>query len=225
MFGPDEPVATWILQDYEDNLFMAEDSFSVPDRDWFSRGGTTLQPNLVNTFVSYLTRDQLPLALRAFYNDFAASYYPDVAAFTEWVPTLGIGGGPFFKTSDEAQSMIRLRLMLVREEGDRLYLSSGAPRAWFLPGRAIRVDHAATFFGETGFQIESHANEGYIQAQVSPPRRNRPREILLRLRNPESKKMTRVELNGRDWRQFDPEREMIMIPGEENKVNVRAYYR
>jgi hypothetical protein len=149
VFEPDEPVATWILQDHEDNLFMAEDSFSVPDRDWFSRGGITLQPNLVNTFVSYLRRDQLPLALRAFYNDFAVSYYPDVAAFTEWVPTFGIGGGPFFKTSDEAKSLIWLRLMLVHEERDRLYLNSGAPRAWFLPSRTIRVDHAATFFGET----------------------------------------------------------------------------
>jgi len=225
VFDPDEPVATWILQDHEDNLFMAEDSFSVPDRDWFSRGGITLQPNLVNTFVSYLRRDQLPLALRAFYNDFAASYYPDVAAFTEWVPTFGIGGGPFFKTSDEAQSLIWLRLMLVREEGDRLYLSSGAPRAWFLPGRTIRVEHAATFFGEMALHIESHADEGYIQAQVLPPRRSHPREILLRLRNPDGKKMTRVELNGQDWRQFDPEREMITIPGEENEIRVRAYYR
>jgi hypothetical protein len=225
VIDPEEPVATWILQDHEDNLFMAKDSFSVPDRDWFSRGGITLQPNLVNTFVSYLKRDQLPLALRAFYNDFAASYYPDVAAFTEWVPTFGIGGGPFFKTSDEAQSLIWLRLMLVNEEGDRLYLSSGAPRAWFLPGRTIRVDRAATFFGETGFHIESHADEAYIQAHVSPPRRNRPREILLRLRNPQGQKMTRVELNAQDWRRFDPERELITIPPEENEVNVRAYYR
>jgi hypothetical protein len=48
---------------------------------------------------------------------------------------------------------------------------------------------------------------------------------LLRLRNPEGKKITRVELNGQDWRQFDPEREMITIPGEENEVDVRAYYR
>jgi hypothetical protein len=225
VFDRDEPVATWILQDYEDNLFMAEDSFSVPDRDWFSRGGIALQPNLVDTFVSYLRRDQASPALRAFYNDFAASYYPDVAAFTEWVPTFGIGGGPFFKTSDEAKFVIWLRLMLVREEDERLYLSSGAPRAWFLTGKTISVEHAATFFGETGFLVESHADEGYIQARVLPPRRNHPREILLRVRDPEGKKMTRVELNGQNWRQFDPERELITIPGDQNKVEVRAYYR
>ncbi|PYV15042.1 MAG: hypothetical protein DMG21_16250 [Acidobacteria bacterium] len=224
IFNADEPVAMWILQDYENNLFMAEDSFSVPDRDWFSRGGITLQPNLVNTFVSYLQRDELPLALRAFYNDFAASYYPDVAAFTEWEPTFGIGGGPFFKTSDEAKSVIWFRLMLVREAPGRLYLNFGAPRVWFLPGRAIRVEHAATYFGETAFDVESHTDEGYIQAHILPPRRTRPREIVLRLRNPEGKKMIRVELNGRDWRQFDAEREVITIPREDGKVNVRAFF-
>ena len=67
--------------------------------------------------------------VQSFYNDFALSYYPDVAAFTEWLSTVGIGGGPFFKTSDEAKSLIWLRLMLLGEEGDLLHLSSGAPRA------------------------------------------------------------------------------------------------
>ncbi|MGI8960149.1 MAG: hypothetical protein ACR2IV_10390, partial [Bryobacteraceae bacterium] len=65
---PNEPVATWILQDYEDNLFMAEDSTGVPERDWFSRGAITLQPNLVNTPAVYMERNQVPQALRALYN-------------------------------------------------------------------------------------------------------------------------------------------------------------
>ena len=48
ILAPDEPVATWILRDLEDNLFMSPESFSVAEQDWFSRGGITLQPNLVN---------------------------------------------------------------------------------------------------------------------------------------------------------------------------------
>jgi hypothetical protein len=224
VFTPDEPIATWILEDYEDNLFMAEDSLSIPDRDWFSRGGVALQPNLVNTFESYLGRDQLPQVLRAFYNTFAISYYADVDAFTEWVPTLGIGGGPFFKTSDEAAFLTHLRLLLIREAGDRLYLDSGAPRAWFLPGRSIEVERAATFFGELGFRIESHVEQGFVQANLSLPERNRPVEIVLRLRHPEGKKMTRVELNGRDWKEFSSERETVSLPPGEAKISLRAYF-
>lgn len=225
VFGPDEPVATWILQDYEDNLFMAADSFSVADGDWFSRGGIAPQPNLVNTFVSYLRRDQLPHALRAFFNDFAASYYPDVSAFTEWVPTFGIGGGPFFKTSDEAKSLTWLRLMLVREEGDSLYLNSGAPRAWFLPGRTIEVARAATFFGDTSFSVEAHPEDGFIAAHVSPPQRSHPHKIQLRLRHPEGKPLLRVEVSGRSWNDFNAEKETISLPAEQGEISVRAFFK
>ncbi len=225
VFDPDEPVATWTLQNYEDNLFMSDDALSVSDRDWFSRGGIALQPTMVNTFVSYLRRDQLPQALRAYYNDFAVSYYPDVSAFTEWVPSLGLGGGPFFKTSDEAESLIWLRLMLVREEGNSLYLNSGAPRAWFLPGRTIEVEGAATFFGDTGFRVEAHPEEGFIVAHVSPPQRSHPQEIQLRLRHPEGKPMLRVEVNGRSWNKFNPQKELIALPSDQGELGVRAYYR
>ncbi len=183
-----------------------------------------LQPDLVNLFVSYLERDELPQALRSFYNDFAVSYYPDVNAFTEWVPTLGIGGGPSYKTSDEAAFLTWLRLMLVRESGDRLYLDSGAPRAWFLPGRAIEVDRAATFFGELSFRIESHTERGFIEAHISPPQRSRPKEIVLRLRHPSGERIVRVELSGENWTKFDAERETIVLPRDKRVITVRAFY-
>ena len=224
VFDVDEPVTTWTLQDYEDNLFMAEDSFSTPDRDWFSRGGIALQPSLVDTPITYLRRDQVALAQRAYFNEFAASYYPDVSAFTEWVPSFGIGGGPFFKTSDEAKSLVWLRLLLVREAGDTLYLNSGAPRAWFLPGRNIEVAGAATFFGETGFSVEAHPEDGYVAAHVSPPQRSHPRQIQLRLRHPEGKPLLRVEVNGRNWTEFTAEKEMISLPADQGELNVRAFF-
>lgn len=224
VLSPGEVTTAWILQDYEDNLFVASDSLSVPDRDWFSRGGVALQPNLVNTFTSYLEREQLPQAIRAFYNDFAISYYPDVTCFTEWVPTLGKGGGPFFKTSDESAFLIWLRLMLVREQGDRLYLNSGAPRSWFLPGRIIQVERAASFFGELGFRVEAHPEQSVIEAQVSLPQRNRPSEIHLRLRHPEEKKIVRATLNGKPWNRFDRKLELIALPPQENTIVLQAYY-
>lgn len=224
VFSPDEDITTWILADYEDNLFMSEESFGVPDRDWFSRGGITLQPNLVNTSIIYLERDQVPQALRPFYNSFAASYYPDVAAFTEWVPTFGIGGGPFFKTSDEAGFLTWLRLFLVRESGDKLYLNSGAPRSWFLPGRRIEVERAATYFGEMSFRVESHVEQGFIEASVTLPTRQRPQETLLRIRHPEGKRMSRVEINGRTWTQFNAEKEWVSLPAGENKIEVKAFF-
>lgn len=224
VFSPEEPLVGWVLRDHEDNLFMAPWSFSVPEHDWFSRGGITLQPNLVNTPVIYLARDEIAHALRAFYNTFAASYYPDVHAFTEWLPSFGTSGGPFYKTSDEACFLAWLRLLLLREEGETLQIAFGAPRRWFAAGESIALEEAATFFGKVSFEIRSRVHEGRIEARLRLPRGFDARRALLRLRHPEGRKIARVELNGQSWSDFDAAREIIALPVREGVHEVRAYY-
>jgi hypothetical protein len=179
VLAPAEPWTTWVLRDTEDNLFMSPMSFSTPESEWFSRGGITLQPNLVNTPVTYLQRNEVPNALRAFYNTFAASYYPDVSAFTEWLPAFGRSDGPFYKTSDEAAFLTWLRLFLIREDGNKLYLASGAPRKWFEPGQRIVVENAATYFGTVSMRIE--AGEREITASVRIPESFRAKQVFLRI--------------------------------------------
>jgi hypothetical protein len=225
VFAPNEPVATWILQDYEDNLFMAEDSMAVPERDWFSRGAITLQPNLVNTPAVYMLRNQVPQAVRALYNTFAVSYYPDLAAYTEWVPSLGIGGGPFFKTSDEAAFLTFLRLMLVREEGDRLCLNCGAPRWWLRQGAVIEIEHAPTYLGHVSFRIESRAQDGFVDATITCSPDLRAHEVELHIRHPEGKKISTVQVEGKNWGAFDAANGSIVLPVSTGTRHVHAEYR
>jgi hypothetical protein len=224
VLAPDEAAAGWILRDMEDNLFMARDSFSVAEQDWFSRGGMTLQPNLVNNFTTYLMRDEIPQALRAFYNTFAVSYYPDVNMFSEWVPSFGRSGGPFFKTSDEAAFLAWLRQMLVREQGDTLYLASGAPRAWFGAGRKIEFTLAPTYFGQVSLAIEAHPESGRVDATVNVPPSFRGKHIQLRLRSPENRRIARVEIDGRPWTDFDAARDQISLPLTPGSTHVRAFF-
>jgi hypothetical protein len=224
IFGSDEEVTTWTLQDLEDNLFMAEDSLSIPDSDWFSRGGVALQPNLVNTFVSYTERGQASQALRALHNTFAISFYPDVTAFTEWVPALGRSGGPFYKTSDEAAFVTWLRLMLVRESGEDLVLTSAAPRAWFAPTKSIEVKGAATLLGQVGFRVASDSDQGVIHARVDLHARKELKNVILYLRHPDEKKMRRVEVNGQHWKDLDADREWIRVPKWEGRAEIVAHY-
>jgi hypothetical protein len=224
VFEPGEPVAEWILKDYEDNLFMSPWSFSVPESGWFSRGGITLQPNLVNTPLVYLWRDEIAHALRPFYNTFAVSYYPDVNAFTEWVPMFGTSGGPFYKTSDEACFLTWLRLFLLREDGDVLKIAFGAPRRWFRTGERIVLHQAAAFFGPVSYEIRSRLADGYIDADLKLPQNFRAKRILLRLRHPENKKLIRVEVNKTEWPQFHPTGETIELPPTSGQTTVRAYF-
>jgi hypothetical protein len=223
IFDPHEQVAEWILKDHEDNLFMAPWSFSVPENEWFSRGGITLQPNLVNTPMTYLRRDAVGHALRPFYNTFAVSYYPDVNAFTEWAPSFGTSGGPFFKTSDEAGFLTWLRQMLLREEGETLWIASGAPKRWFRHGQRIELGGGATYFGKVSFAIRSRVAEGFIEAVIDLPQSFRGKEVLLRLRHPEGKKITRAAIDGAACT-VDPARDLIRVPATPGAKTVRAYY-
>jgi hypothetical protein len=224
VFAPDEEITTWTLQDLEDNLFMAGDSLSIPDSDWFSRGGAALQPNLVNTFVSYVERGQPLQALRAINNTFAMSFYPDVTAFTEWVPALGKSGGPFYKTSDEAAFVTWLRLMLVRESGEDLVLTSAVPRAWFAPTKAIEVKGAATLLGQVGFRVASDSDQGMIRARLDLHARKELKNVILYLRHPDQKKMRQVEVNGQPWKDLNVEGEWIQIPKWEGTAEIVAHY-
>lgn len=224
VFSPDEQPVTWILKDLEDNLFMAPWSFSVAEHDWFSRGGITLQPNLVNTPMVYLARDGIAQALRAFYNTFAASYYPDIHAFTEWLPSFGTSGGPFYKVSDEACFLAWLRMLLLREEDETLKIAFGAPRRWFTAGQHIALEDAATFFGKMSFEIRSLVHQGYVEARIHLPRDFRARRIAIRLRHPEGKKIARVEFDDARWSDVDAERDVVLIPVREGLLRVRAWF-
>jgi len=51
----------------------------------------------------------------------------------------GVGGGPFYKTPDEARWSNWLRSLLVFEDGPILKLGSGIPRAWLAHGRHVSL--------------------------------------------------------------------------------------
>lgn len=214
---PDDPLMTWMLDDLEDNIFYSKESgYGVQDveKRWFERGAVTLQPCLLDTPTLYMARDEVPAALRSFWNTYALLLYPDVQCFAEWAPSFGKGGGPLYKTSDEARFVMWLRQLLVWEDGDRLWLARGTPRAWLEDGKTVRVERAPTFFGTAGVLIRSEAAQGRIRATVTLPTRNPPREAWLRLRHPEGKLPVRVAVNGRP---VEPERvvgeDIRLLPG------------
>lgn len=92
------------------------------------------QANLQNPTLTYLRRNEVPAAIRNLYNDFVACYYPSVNAFTEEFRQWRSPSGPFYKIPDEAKFVNRVRDLLVREEGDTLWLAAGTPRRWLARG-------------------------------------------------------------------------------------------
>jgi hypothetical protein len=228
LIAPDEPAARWIIEDFEDNLFLSDQyGYPAPDfeRQWFSWGGFSMQPNLLIFPLLYLWRDEPQHFLRAYFNPLAAAFYPDTMMLTEHpLPTLADWLGDHFKSSDEANSTYWLRLMFLAEHGQELFVGQAIPRAWFEEGKRMRVERALTHFGETNLDIVSQVATGHIVVKLNPPRRNPPQRIRLRVRHPERKPIRQVWVNGLPHRNLDVEKEVIYLDKLTESLEVRVSY-
>lgn len=209
--------ATWIVKDYEDNLYISEQyGYNITgddfDRYWFNRGGISMQANLLCNPVVYLLRDEPKHFLRAYFNAFAVSYWADTRMMTEHaLPNIGDHFGDHYKSSDEANSTYWLRLMFVQERGDELLIGAAIPRYWLSDGNKMGIEKAVTYFGPMSVRFESKINKSIIEMTLNPPRRNPPKKIYARFHHPDGKKMTRCELNGKPHTNFNPEKEYVIL--------------
>jgi hypothetical protein len=217
LLAPTAPETRWILKDYEDNLYISDRyGYSIPvyDSFWFSRGGFSMQANLLDGPLSYLWRDDVKHFVRGYFNGLASAFYPEIRMCNEHsLPELGYPAGDLFKTSDEAQSNYWLRLMFVNDEGSDLYLGQALPRYWLADGNKIGIQRAATHFGPLSLRYDSKAAQGSIKVTFDPPARNAPRTIYVRIRHPQSKPLKTVLLNGQPYSKFDRDKEWIILPG------------
>jgi hypothetical protein len=225
VFGTDEPIANWILDDWEDNVTLTSGlgvnvHGITDDRLWFSQGGMVFQANLQNPILVYLKRHEIPAAVRSIYNNFVACLYPDANALTEEFHEWSHASGPFYKTPDEARFVNRIRDALALEDGDALYLASGVPRRWLESPAGIRVDAIATYFGPVSYSMKPGAEPGTIEAAVQLPVRNPAGKVWLVARMPQGR-IHSVTINGEPWTKIDNSREAIELPQGSSSLQIR----
>jgi hypothetical protein len=225
----DQVEGKWILQDYEDNLYISDRyGYQIPvfENFWFSRGGFSMQSNLMSGPIPYLHRDEIEHYLRACFNGFASVFYPGIRMCVEHaLPELGYPMGDFFKSSDEAQWTYWLRLMFIYERGNELHLGRAIPRYWLNQGEQIGIERAVTYFGPMSLTMTSDVDAGQITAVLTPPTRNAPETIYVRFRHPAGKPIQSVEVNGQAYDRFDVEKEWVILPGSlEGEQTIRARY-
>jgi hypothetical protein len=115
--------------------------------------------------------------------------------------------------------------MFVEERGDELWLGAAIPRYWLAEGKTCGIENAGTYFGPMSAKWESHVAEGRIEVTLDPPGRNPPKKVYVRFRHPEGKKMTRCEINGKSYKNFDPEKEWVVLTKCPDKtVHVVAFF-
>ncbi len=229
VFDVNEPIAKWILDDWEDNETLSSGMGMnvhgmTDDRYWFSQGGMVFQANLVNPIPIYLRLHEVPAAIRTLYNDFVACLYPDVNIFTEEYHEWRHASGPFYKTPDEARFVHRLRDVLVLEEGDNLWLASGAPRRWVNSKDGIHVDGVETFFGPVSYTLHAGSQPGVIQGEVKLPQRQTPKKAWLVVRTP-SGRIGSVTINDKPWDRVDRRLEAVELPASSDTLRIQVHYR
>ena len=233
MIEPWDRLSTWIIKDYEDNLYISQQyGYNITgeqfERYWFSRGGISMQANLLCNPIPYLLRDEPKHFLRTYFNAFAVSYWPDTRMMTEHVLSFGESrdkGDCGYKTSDESNSTYWLRMMFIQERGDELWLGAAVPRYWLAEGKNCGIENASTYFGPMSVKYESNADHGRIEMILDPPRRNPPKKIYARFRHPDGHPIKRCQVNGSPYSNFDAEKEWVVLdqcPSE--KTRITAYY-
>lgn len=103
------------------------------------------------------------------------------------------------------QQLKLLRMMLLREDGDSLFIGDAVPRAWLEDGKVVGVKKAPTRFGEVSFTVASHVDSGRIEVHIIPPQRQAPDRIRIRLRHPTQAPIRSVTVDGRPHRWFTAE--------------------
>lgn len=120
--------------------------------------------------------------------------------------------------------MIRLlRNMLLKEEGDEVWIAYGTPRKWLEDGKKIEVSKAQTCIGRFDFCITSNASKGFITTELTVSLEKSSSVVKLKLRHPEGKKISKVTIDGKEWKDFDGE-VILIYPSGENKMSIVATY-
>ena len=187
--------------------------------DWFL-AGWQYQGGLERTSNMHLDGDDIPVFLRSFLNCYAIDILPNSGyIFNEHAVR-----GPADKIYEEAAFLERFRNLLVMEDGPNLWLARATPRVWLEQSKKISVKNAPTHFGMVDFEIISNVDSGKVNATVKMPARNPPKEIWLRLRHPKSTPIKSVTVNGKDWKDFNMDKEYIILKGLTGTVAVTAQY-
>lgn len=227
LINPFSEMAEWILNDWEDNLTLSSSMGLnthgwVDDEFWFSRGGMVFQAGLQNPISVYLNRHETQAAIRSLYNNFTALYYPDVVMLSEEYRMWEHASGPFYKTPDEARMVSQILDMLIDEQGDEVWLANGVPQRWLEVGQRVELFGAQTRFGSFSYVLKPGVEVNTIEAKVTLP--DSLPDVRLFVHAPFGKPIREVTVNDRLWTEWDAERQMVVLPKNEQKQRIIIHY-
>ena len=114
------------------------------------------------------------------------------------------------------------RAMLAYEDDDSIHLLRGIPSWWLTQtDKNIEVRQVSTTSGPISFTASRRGDQ--IKVLIDLPTRAPDKTIRLYLPVPRGSRITRVEINGEPWKQFDPAKNLISFSHRSGRVEVLAF--
>lgn len=187
---------------------------------WFDCGGFSKHyVGLSRIGDVYAQRDEPRLFIRSLFNCIPAAL--DCENLTFWEH--GIGAA-WDKSHHAAAILLNFRTMFVQERGAELWLAPFVPTHYLADGNEIWVRNAPTAFGAVSYRLHSHAQAGFIDARIDPPKRRQPTSLVLRARHPDAKPIASVSVNDKPHRDFDANQGTVRLPLGTERLQLRIEY-
>ncbi len=224
VFAPFEKQVQWMADYLEDVQFMKDYAtgyiLEESVNDWFDRAGyPKAQPYYGRYPELCAKRDDVKAFVRSYFNQLAPMYNREDLSFYE-----NPGASVWNKTHETGHFLQQTHLMFLTARDNDLWLAPFVTNNWMKDGMVVEIKDAPSFFGKTGYRIESHVNSGYIEANVYPPDRKTPERIVIRLRHPDGNQMKKVFVDGKNHKDFDPIKEIVRIKPTNKPITIKAEY-
>ncbi len=164
--------------------------------------------------------------LLSYYSVMAHGYSRGTWTSVEGASIDGTARGPYC-TMSQLTIPVLTKWMLVFEDPNEpvLWLAKVTPQPWLENGKKISVEGAPTRFGTVGYELRSEIGKGKVYGTISLPQDGIKATVKIRIRVPGNKRMKRIKVNGKKWKEFDPEQEVIILPPSiKGQVNLEITY-
>src|SRR5882724_11703602 len=142
---------------------------------------------------TYLLRDDVKPAIRAFYSMMACAFSHSVFEPVEHRWSWGQYFGP--PSTDGAWFELYRKMLIHERDDDTLLLCQATPRKWLENGKQIRINRAPTYYGLLSLTVDSRAAAREISGIIDLEQRKQPAALLVRFRHPQAQRINSVSVN------------------------------
>jgi hypothetical protein len=176
----------------------------------------------------YLARGEFEKALLTFYSSFVYGTSHDCYQTLERTNVYEPNYGSYQPNGSNIGRLLEMlkRMVIDEQEPGKLWLLRGCPRRWFGPGKGIEVENGVTYYGKLDLRIAPQRLQDEIQLELTlrEDSLEHLESIYVRLPHPVRKKIQRVIVNGRNWKAFDPVKDIVELRPGGGHYNVTVQY-